>query len=228
MALSTVSEVEKVLGVDLSTADETNVTNVFIPAADAAIENFVGYALEYQASISETFDGDDSEDLFLKRLPIVSVASVVEDGVTLTAGNDNDYVIYNSLGLIRRTGLQFWSAQKLQNIVVTYAAGYSDSEATAEDIPKDIKFVSARIAGRLYTASAALSTQQSTGTVSTNVADNTTDSQFQLVKSERLGDYQTEYESVLGQMNQEILNESDKQVLSKYKKQYFTSAGLLD
>ena len=77
-------------------------------------------------------------------------------------------------------------------------------------------------------ASAALSTQQSTGTVSTNIADNTTDSQFQLVKSERLGDYQAEYESVLDQMNQEVLNASDKQILSKYKKQYFTSAGLLD
>ena len=97
-----------------------------------------------------------------------------------------------------------------------------------EDIPKDIKFVSARVAGRLFMASAALSTQQSTGTVSTNIADNTTDSQFQLVKSERLGDYQAEYESVLDQMNQEVLNASDKQILSKYKKQYFTSAGLLD
>ena len=156
MALSTVSDVEKVLGVDLSTADETNVTNVFITTADAAIENYVGYALGYEASISETFDGDDSEDLFLKRLPIVSVASVVEDGVTLTAGNNNDYVIYNELGLIRRTGLQYWSAQKLRNITVTYTAGYSDSESSAEDIPKDIKFVSARVAGRLFMASAAL------------------------------------------------------------------------
>jgi len=228
MALSTVSDVEKVLGVDLSTADETNVTNVFITTADAAIENYVGYALGYEASISETFDGDDSEDLFLKRLPIVSVASVVEDGVTLTAGNNNDYVIYNELGLIRRTGLQYWSAQKLRNITVTYTAGYSDSESSAEDIPKDIKFVSARVAGRLFMASAALSTQQSTGTVSTNIADNTTDSQFQLVKSERLGDYQAEYESVLDQMNQEVLNASDKQILSKYKKQYFTSASILD
>lgn len=228
MALSTVSDVEKVLGVDLSSADETNVTDVFIPTADAAIENYVGYSLQYETSISETFDGDDSEDLYLKRLPIISVASVVEDDVTLTAGNENDYVIYNSLGLIRRTGLQYWSAQRLQNITVTYTAGYSDTEASAEDIPKDIKFVSARVAGRLFIASASLSTQQSTGEISTNIGDNTTDSQFQMVKSERIGDYQAEYESVLDQMHQEVLTPSDKQILSKYKKQYFTSAGLLD
>ena len=49
-----------------------------------------------------------------------------------------------------------------------------------------------------------------------------------MVKSERLGDYQAEYESVLEQMNQEVLNPSDKQVLSKYKTQYFTSASILD
>ena len=219
MALSTVSDVEKVLGVDLSSADETNVTDVFIPTADAAIENYVGYSLQYETSISETFDGDDSEDLYLKRLPIISVASVVEDDVTLTAGNENDYVVYNSLGLIRRTGLQYWSAQRLQNITVTYTAGYSDTEASAEDIPKDIKFVSARVAGRLFIASASLSTQQSTGEISTNIGDNTT---------ERICDYQAEYESVLDQMHQEVLTPSDKQILSKYKKQYFTSAGLLD
>jgi len=116
MALSTVSDVEKVLGVDLSANDETTVTNLLIPAADSAIENYVGYSLLYQADIVETFDGDDSEDLFVKRAPIISVASVVEDDVTLTSGNTNDYVVYKGLGLIKRTGLQYWSAQRLQNI----------------------------------------------------------------------------------------------------------------
>jgi len=228
MALSTVSDVEKVLGVDLSANDETTVTNLLIPAADAAIENYVGYSLSYQENIVETFDGDDSEDLFVKRAPIISVASVVEDDVTLVSGNLNDYVVYKALGLIKRTGLQYWSAQRLQNITVTYTAGYSDSEVSAEDIPNDIKFVSARVAGKLFLASASLSTQQSTGEVSTNIADNTTDSQFQMVKSESIGDYTAEYESVLEQFNQELLGPAEKSILNKYKKQYFTSAGLLD
>lgn len=228
MALSTVSDVEKVLGVDLSANDETTVTNLLIPAADSAIENYVGYSLLYQADIVETFDGDDSENLFVKRAPIISVASIVEDDVTLIAGNTNDYVVYKGLGLIKRTGLQYWSAQRLQNITVTYTAGYSDSEVTAEDIPNDIKYVSARIAGKLFLASASLATQQSTGEVSTNIADNATDSQFQMVKSEQIGDYRAEYESVLEQFNQELIGSAEKAILNKYKKQYFTSAGLLD
>ena len=144
------------------------------------------------------------------------------------SGDDVYTGLARKLGLIKRTGLQYWSAQRLQNITVTYTAGYSDTEVTAEDIPADLKFVSARIAGRLFTASASLSTQQSTGEVSTNIADNTTDSKFQLVKSERLGDYQAEYESVLDQMNQEVLTDADKGILNKYKKQFFTSASILD
>ena len=46
MALSTVSDVKSVIGVDMSSTDETAVTNIFIKAADAAIKNYVGYELE--------------------------------------------------------------------------------------------------------------------------------------------------------------------------------------
>ena len=62
----------------------------------------------------------------------------------------------------------------------------------------------------------------------TNQADNTTDSKFQLVRNEGIGDYQVTYESVLDQLNADILQEADRKVLSKYKRQYFTSAGILD
>ena len=41
MALSTVSDVKSVIGVDMSSADETAVTNIFIQAADAAIKNYL-------------------------------------------------------------------------------------------------------------------------------------------------------------------------------------------
>ena len=101
MALSTVSDVEKVLGVDLSSNDESNVTSVFIKAADAAIENYVGYGLDYQASITEKFDGNDDDSIYLKHIPVVSVTSIVEDGVTLTEGNDEDYVVYTKQGLVK-------------------------------------------------------------------------------------------------------------------------------
>ncbi len=228
MALSTVSDVKSVIGVDMSSTDETAVTNIFIKAADAAIKNYVGYELEYSASIVDTFDGNNKEELYTKVAPIVSVTSLVEDSVTLTEGNQEHYVVYKDMGRIKRTGTKRWSSIRLQNVVVTYKAGYSDSEGTAEDIPMDIKLISARAAGKLFVAAAALGSQQSTGQVGTHAADTTNDSQFQLVKQESLGDYSATYESVTELMDNEILTDKDKATLSKYKRQYFTSAHILD
>ena len=56
----------------------------------------------------------------------------------------------------------------------------------------------------------------------------TNDSKFQLVRNEGIGDYQVSYESVLDQLNSDILQEADKKILIKYKRQLFTSAGILD
>ena len=96
MALCTVSDVEKVLGVDLGSTDESTVTNLLIPTVEASITNYLGYDPNYSASITEKFDGDRTEDLFLSRSPVVSVTSVTEDGTALTEGNDQDYVFIQS------------------------------------------------------------------------------------------------------------------------------------
>ena len=228
MALATYSDVESVLGVDLSTTDQTTCTNLLIPTVEDAVANYIGYNPNYSASITEKFDGDKTEDIFLRRSPIISITSVTEDGNALTEGNSNDYVSYPSLGRLRKVGREKWSAAKLQNITVVYKAGYSDSEGTAEDVPKDMKYVVARAAGRLMTAALSLGSQQSTGSVGTHSADSTNDSQFQMVKNESIGDYQVSYESVLEQLNADVLIPSDLKILSKYKRQYFTSAGILD
>ena len=228
MALSTVSDVNSVIGVDMSSTDETAVTNIFIKAADAAIKNYVGYELEYATGIVDTFDGNNQEELFTSVAPIVSVTSVVEDAVTLTEGNQEHFVVYKPLGKIKKTGDKQFSNIRLQNVVVTYVAGYSDSESSAEDIPMDIKLISARAAGKMFVAAAALGSQQSTCQVGTHAADTTNDSQFQLVRSESLGDYSATYESVTELMDNEILTDKDKATLSKYKRQYFTSAHILD
>jgi len=228
MALCTVSDVEKVLGVDLGSTDESTVTNLLIPTVEASITNYLGYDPNYSASITEKFDGDRTEDLFLSRSPVVSVTSVTEDGSTLTEGNDQDYVLYSNLGRLRKIGREKWSAAKLQNITVVYSAGYSDSESSAENVPGDMKYVCARATGKLIVTALSLSSQQSTGEVNTNIADNSTDSKFQLVRNEGIGDYQVSYESVLDQLNSDILTEADKKILVKYKRQLFTSAGILD
>jgi len=228
MALATYGDVEGVLGIDLGTTDQTNCTNLLIPTVEDAVANYIGYNPNYSASITEKFDGDKTEDIFLRRSPIISITSVTEDGNALTEGNENDYVTYANLGRLRKVGREKWSSAKLQNITVVYKAGYSDSEGTAEDVPKDIKYVVARAAGRLMTAALSLGSQQPTGAVETHSAASSGEGKFQMVKNEGIGDYQVTYESVLEQLNADILIPSDLKILSKYKRQYFTSAGILD
>ena len=226
MALSTVSDVKSVIGVDKSSADEKAITNIFIPAVDAAIKNYLGYELEYSSSITETIDGNAEEEFYTKVAPIVAVTSVTEDEVALTEGNQENFVVYKPEGRIRKTNNKRWSTIRLQNITIVYSGGYS--EASAEDIPSDLKFISAKGAGKMFVAAAALSAQQPTGEVSTHTADTSSDANFNLVRQESLGDYSATYESIPNLLNQGILNEMDMRVLSKYKRQYFTSASILD
>jgi len=228
VALSTVSDVKSVIGVDMSSADETAITNIFIPAVDATIKNYIGYELEYSSSISETYDGNGEEEFYTKVAPIISVTSVTEDEVALTEGNQEHFVVYKNEGRIRKTNNKRWSTTRLQNITVVYSAGYSDTEAGVEDIPKDIKYISAKAAGKMFIIGAALSAQQPTGEVATHNADTSTDANFNLVRQESLGDYSATYESVPALLDKGIINEMDLKVLSKYKRQYFTSASILD
>ena len=94
MALSSVSDVQSAIGIDVSTTDETSITNIFIPAADAAIKNYVGYELEYSSSITDTFDGNNEEELYTSVTPIVAISSLTEDAVAMTEGNQEHYVAY--------------------------------------------------------------------------------------------------------------------------------------
>ena len=76
MALCSVSDVEQFLQVDLNSTVESSVTNTFIPYVDAAIKRYLGHDVE-QATYTETFDGNEQQDLFLRHIPIASITSVV-------------------------------------------------------------------------------------------------------------------------------------------------------
>ena len=95
MALCSVSDVEQFLQIDLNSTVEASVTNTFIPYVDAAIKRYLGHDVE-QATYTETFDGNEQQDIFLRHVPIASITSVTEDGNTLTQGNENDYVYYDN------------------------------------------------------------------------------------------------------------------------------------
>jgi len=213
MALCSVGDVEQFLQVDLNSTVEASVTNTFIPYVDAAIKRYLGHDVE-QATYTETFDGNEQQDLFLRHVPIASITSVTEDGNTLTQGNESDYVYYDN-GRMRRIVIR-WSGIKPKNIVVTYVGGYE-----AADIPEQIKQTSARAAARLIMTSLQVSAKADTGQVSSHLADNTNTTNFDVTLSERIGDYDIAFGDVIVQNLQPVLTNADMAVLNPFRSRFF-------
>lgn len=89
--------------------------------ACSAVENDLGRKIARQV-VTETFDGG-TPAILLRSTPLISVTTVVESGVTLTAG---DYTADTSTGIIYRGGQQSpqcWAWGR-QNITATIATGY--------------------------------------------------------------------------------------------------------
>jgi len=217
MAFSTAADVESYTQIDFDSDLETHLTNNIIPFVDAAINQYVGYDLEYGTK-TETFTGDQTREIFLRHLPVRSITSVVEDDTTLTQGNSADYVFYDS-GRLRRLGKR-WSYAKEQNIVVTYVAGYTAfGGGVSTDLPIQIKMVSSRAAARMLEATISVSSQQEPGEISAQGAS--TAGNFNLAVSERIGDYSADYSIGLDALSLSPLTASDMSLLSPYRKSYF-------
>jgi hypothetical protein len=217
MAFSTAADVESYTQIDFDSDLETHLTNNIIPFVDAAINQYVGYNLEY-GSKTETFTGDQTREIFLRHLPVRSITSVVEDDTTLTQGNSADYVFYDS-GRLRRLGKR-WSYAKEQNIVVTYVAGYTAfGGGVSTDLPIQIKMVSSRASARMLEATISVSSQQEPGEISAQGAS--TAGNFNLAVSERIGDYSADYSIGLDALSLSPLTASDMSLLSPYRKSYF-------
>lgn len=213
MALCSYTDVETFLEIDVDSTLQTHLTNTFIPYVDAAIKRFLGYDVE-QATYTETFDGNEQQDLFLRHIPVASITSVVEDGNTLTAGNTKDYVHYDN-GKLRRIVIR-WSGIKPKNVVVTYVGGYASS-----DIPDQIKLTSARAAARLFMTSLQTSAKADTGTVSSHLSDNTSQTGFDVALTERIGDYDISFADVVIQNLQPVLTTADMAILQPFRSRFF-------
>lgn len=131
------ADVERRLQIDV-TAEPDPVITTLLTAAQGRVEGELGRPLE-EATHVERFDGLHAgwprKTLFLWYLPIVSITTVVEGGVTLAG---TDYLLYNDHPLEGRlirvsVGNQIeWRTTKPQGIVVTYLGGYTDGDAPAE------------------------------------------------------------------------------------------------
>jgi len=213
MALCSVSDVEQFLQVDLNSTVEASVTNTFIPYVDSAIKRFLGYDVE-RATFTETFDGSEQQDLFLRHIPIASITNVIEDSNTLVSGNEKDYVHYDN-GRLRRIVVR-WSGIKPKNISVTYVGGYQ-----AADIPQVIKQTSAKAAARMLMVSLQIASKADSGQVGSHLADNTASSSFDIPITERIGDYDIAYADVVIQNLTPVLTQGDMLILNPFKSRFF-------
>jgi hypothetical protein len=133
-ALTTVAAVEDELGAAMPA--DVRVTNRLIAQASAAVAAHVRTVL-VRETVAETFrDVAAWPDLPLSRRPVVSVTSIVVDGITLAADGwelGGEASCLYRLFADRRTT---WSGAK---IVVTYAGGYIPPGTAGATLPADIE-----------------------------------------------------------------------------------------
>ena len=216
MAFSTATDVATFALIDFHSDLETHLTNNIIPLIDDAIREYVGYDVDY-ATHTETFSGNQTKELFLEQRPVIAVTSVVEDGNTLTYGNQEDFLWYKN-GRIRRIGSR-WSFAYPDNITVTYTAGYDTGGGYGLTLPNAFKYVSARASARLLESQLVLSSQQEAGEIVAQTSSQV--SNFTAADSESLGDYSISYVGNIGMNSVALLAGADLQILGKYRKNFF-------
>lgn len=121
MTFCTQADVEKRLQWDI-TAEPEDVVTTLITAAQALIESETDRTLESTARV-EKFDGSYHE-IYLTHWPVTAIASVTEDGTTLTV--DDDYV-FDELGRLVRVSNGIpkdWQNRKVLGVEVTYTGGF--------------------------------------------------------------------------------------------------------
>jgi hypothetical protein len=166
-----------------------------INEATAAIQNYCHQLLYLVTGDVVTLDVATAwAKLFLPELPVISVATVVEDGETLVV--DDDYKL-GQWGILHRVG-QNW-AEGIQIVTVTYTHGY-------ETIPDDVVAVCTRAAARAYQAG--LLSADSAGVPG--------------IASKALGDYSVSYqptgsEGTMGASAARMLLLSEKEILNRYR-----------
>ena len=171
-----------------------------ITEATAAIQGYCHQTIEEVEDDEVTFDVPAGRRrLFLPELPVIEVTEVIEDGDTLTEGDDEDYQL-GEHGIVYRVG-QDW-ASGIQIVTVTCTHGYAE-------IPQNIVDICTRAAARAYQAG--LRAAEVEGVPG--------------VASKSLGDYSVSYageggsagESVLGASAAPVLLRSEKEILNRYR-----------
>jgi hypothetical protein len=124
-----------------ATTDWDAVLELLIDSVSALFDGYVRWTLALTTYTSKLLDGSGRENLLLPVRPVASITSIKEDDVTLTLGDDYDYLADLEIGILFRVD-GAWAAGR-QNIEITYKAGYVVQGATPGTgetaLPGDLK-----------------------------------------------------------------------------------------
>jgi hypothetical protein len=178
---ASIEDMEAFLQVSISSATQIAAAERALTEATAAIRNYTRQHLELVA-----------------ELPVISVASIVEDGEALTV--TTNYKL-GQHGILHRVGAKWLKG--IQIVVVTYSHGYAE-------LPDDIVNICTRAASRAYQAGlTAVENEAAVG-----------------VASKGLGDYSVSFQGdqgggvsdgLMGASGVRLLLLSEKDILDKYR-----------
>lgn len=126
------AEVKAHLNIPATTTTDDEELRGFILSASAVVESIVGTV--GRTTVTEKYSGLRRTAIPLRRAPVISVASVVENGVTLTT---SDYTVSDA-GLLTRLYGQWYTRPWLSNVAVTYTAGRIDIPPNIVDATKEL------------------------------------------------------------------------------------------
>jgi hypothetical protein len=198
MGFCEVEDVEALLNLSITDAADIASCERAITAVTEAIKNYCQQEIELTTDDEITLDCSGGDMLLLPEMPVVSVASVIEDGELLTV--TDDYIL-GQYGILHRVGQDWLSG--VQIITITYTHGFTT-------IPDDIVDVAARSAARVYQAG--LRAKEHDGITG--------------IASLSLGDYSVSYgsehgggvgEGVMGVSSARALLLSEKDILNRYR-----------
>lgn len=137
----TIQDVEDLLQIEITSEAHVTACERAIAEATEMIRNYCHQYIELVTNDEITLDCAGGTQLFLPELPVVSVASVVEDDETLD--EDDDYKL-GQHGILHRVGRDW--AEGIQIVTITYTHGYDPYDS----LPDDLVAVATRAASRVF------------------------------------------------------------------------------
>jgi len=131
-ALVTTANQRVYQGLEVDT--HTALLELLIDSISTLFDNYTGRNLIKATYTAIYFDGNGEKELQLPNWPVDTASdfTLYEDDVLLTEGIDDDFVLYETAGYVRKYGGVWLDAPK--SIKLTYSAGYAIAS-----VPADLK-----------------------------------------------------------------------------------------